>query len=269
MLKDLFHIAFFEEGTPDNSHALYHQVYVFTRGRGIVVIGQDTCTVQKNDVLVLSKGQTHRFGDNTLSGYLVQFNDAFWKQTPASANNCKAVLFDVGVVQHRITVAAPDVKSLTAIVDLALAEYASPDYSNKPDALAAFLKIIVIKIANIHTLLQEDIGSFDNKLYQDFVSLVNREAATCHDVASYAQKLGVSARKLSVTCYGHGRGAKEMINDRLMSEAKRSLQFTSKPVKEIALDLSFSTPYQFSHFFKKRAALSPEHYRKQFVKIGI
>jgi AraC-like DNA-binding protein len=40
-------------------------------------------------------------------------------------------------------------------------------------------------------------------------------------------------------------------------------------VKEIAGNLHFATPYQFSNFFKKYTSLSPVEYRRQFVKIGI
>jgi AraC-like DNA-binding protein len=54
----------------------------------------------------------------------------------------------------------------------------------------------------------------------------------------------------------------------LISEAKRSLQFSSLPVKEIAFELNFSSPDQFSHFFKKNAQFSPLDYRTLFINIG-
>ena len=65
-----------------------------------------------------------------------------------------------------------------------------------------------------------------------------------------------------------GKGAKELINGQLVAEAKRSLQFSSRPVKEIAYQLHFSTPEQCSHFFKKNAMMSPQDYRARFVNFG-
>jgi AraC family transcriptional activator of pobA len=70
-------------------------------------------------------------------------------------------------------------------------------------------------------------------------------------VADYANQLGISAQKLTdLTKRCSGRGAKDLINGQLIAEAKRSLQFSSILVKEIAFQLDFSTPDQFSHFFK-------------------
>jgi len=54
-----------------------------------------------------------------------------------------------------------------------------------------------------------------------------------------------------------------------MAEAKRSLQFSSNPIKEIAFQLNFATPDQFSHFFKNNAQVSPNDYRALFLSIGI
>ncbi|WP_448105490.1 helix-turn-helix domain-containing protein [Pedobacter panaciterrae] len=65
-----------------------------------------------------------------------------------------------------------------------------------------------------------------------------------------------------------GRGAKELINGQLIAEAKRSLQFSSMPIKEIALQLNFATPDQFSHFFKKNVQVSPKDYRMLFTNLG-
>ncbi|NML21852.1 helix-turn-helix domain-containing protein [Pseudoflavitalea sp. G-6-1-2] len=54
----------------------------------------------------------------------------------------------------------------------------------------------------------------------------------------------------------------------MIDEAKRALQFSARPIKEIAYDLSFSTPEQFSHFFKKNTQIAPVDYRNMFVNIG-
>ncbi|WP_442952127.1 helix-turn-helix domain-containing protein [Pedobacter sp. PACM 27299] len=40
------------------------------------------------------------------------------------------------------------------------------------------------------------------------------------------------------------------------------------PVKEVAYQLNFASPEQFSHFFKKHTTFYPGDYRSNFVKIG-
>jgi AraC-like DNA-binding protein len=247
----------------------HNQVLFVTKGTGTVIIDEVSIPVADNSLLLISKGQVYTFGKNAITGYLLRFGDCFWQRTPASANNCKAVLFDNGMVERRFPLNTAGHQALDHLFDATLKEFSGADYANKPDVLAAYLKIIIIKIANIYALLQEDTGSYDSKLYQDFITLVREECSQVHDVASFARKLGVSSRKLSEISRRFGKGAKEIINGQLIAEAKRSLQFSSLSIKEIAGNLNFATPYQFSNFFKKYTSLSPIEYRRQFVKIGI
>lgn len=272
VLKDAFSIERLQERRfvaaqpyrPDHNQLLFVET-----GAGTVLIDGIDISFAANSLLLISKGQVYQFGENAVTGYLLQFGDCFWQRTPASANNCKAVLFDNGMVERRFPLNAAHQQALDHLFATMLEEFTGPDYANKPDVLAAYLKIIIIKIANIYALLQEDTGSYDNKLYQDFVTLVREECSQVHDVATFARKLGVSSRKLSEISRRFGKGAKEVINGQLIAEAKRLLQFSSQSVKEISGNLHFATPYQFSNFFKKYTQLSPIEYRRQFVKIGI
>jgi len=247
----------------------HHQVMLVVRGRGTLRIDGMPVPLSGNSLILVSKGQVCVFGENRVTGYLLQFGDCFWQRTPASANNCKAVLFDDSRMERRLQLRPDNRKELDKLLATLLQEFIAADYANKPDVLAAYLKVLIIKIANIYALLKEDTGSYDNKLYREFTALVRQECRTVHDVATFAQQLGVSPRKLSEICRRFGNGAKEIINAQLVAEAKRLLQFTSQSIKEISIHLSFATPYQFSHFFKKHTRLSPAAYRRRFVKIGI
>jgi AraC-like DNA-binding protein len=103
-------------------------------------------------------------------------------------------------------------------------------------------------------------------VYREFLGLVSEQYQSTHEVAAFATQLNISARKLTELCKRcAGVGAKDIINGQLMAEAKRALQFSSKPVKEIAYSLNFFTPEQFSHFFKKYTRLSPKEYRERFI----
>jgi AraC-like DNA-binding protein len=272
LLKDSFSV----EGLKERRFAAeqpyrpdHNQVLFVKEGAGTLLIDGISIPFAANNLLLISKNQVYQFGKNVVTGYLLQFGDCFWERTPASANNCKAVLFDNGMIERRFSLDTASQQALDHLFDTTLKEFTGPDYANKPDVLAAYLKIIIIKIANIYALLQEDTGSYDNKLYQDFITLVREEYSQVHDVASFARRLGVSSRKLSEISRRFGNGAKEVINGQLIAEAKRLLQFSSQPIKEIAGNLHFATPYQFSNFFKKYTSLSPLEYRRQFVKIGI
>lgn len=247
----------------------YHRIFLVKEGQGTLHIDDQFFPVSGRQLLLLAKGQTFFFRPGTsLSGYELSFGDCFWEKAPASANNCKAVLFNNVTANQQIPVPDPDYQDLEPLFSALYLEFKRSSYTNKLDALAAYLKIIMIKIANINDLLANGYDNADTQLYQRFLGLVNDQYRRVRDVADYARQLNVSARKLSDCCKEFsGKGAKEIINNQIVAEAKRFLQFSSKPVKEIAFEFNFSTPEQFSHFFKTHAQVSPLLYRETFVNI--
>jgi len=270
MLQDSFHIERLDPTVPPNSQPQRlddHQILLITNGSSQVHIDQTTYTLSSGSLLLISKGQVYTFlpaassdtstpsttlpnsGPHPLTGFRLRFGDCFWQRTPTSASNCKAVLFDDPAASRLFLPVPADLKDLETLLVTTMGEFQTPDYSNKSDVLAAYLK--------------KDIATYDGRLYQDFLALVRDNYNTAHDVPFFARRLGVTTRKLAAICKTYGAGAKEIIIEQLIAEAKRSLQFSSRSIKEIAGDLGFSSPYQFSSFFKTYTEQSPLDYREQ------
>jgi len=273
-LKDSFSIVhlngrYFGEHTV--CRITYNRIFLIEKGEGSILVDEVVYPVADSELFLLSKGQLYTFlPGTTLTGYELCFGDCFWEKSPASASNCKAVLFNNAVANQQVPLNGDNLTELAALFRVLLQEFSATYYINKLDALAAYLKIIMIKTANVNAALAAGYDTFENQLYRQFVELVSKQYQTTHEVAWFAKQLNISTRKLTDLCNScSGKGAKEIINGQLISEAKRSLQFSSKPVKEIAYQLSFSTPEQFSHFFKKNTQVSPNQYRENFVHIGM
>ena len=248
----------------------FNQFILFKKGKGRIQIDGTAYVVAANSLLLIGKNQVYTVtNEEDLTGYSLCFDDLFWERTPVSSNNCKATLFNNISDNQHIQPLHQDVAELSGLFQRILAEYDTAPYINKADVLAAFLKIVMIKIANINSLLVKVTGQHDDKIYYEFIDLLEREEEISHDVSYFADKLNISSRKLTELCRKYaGKGAKDIIQAYLIAEAKRSLQFTSGSIKEIAFSLNFS-PYQFSHFFKKNTSLSPETYRKRAADIDI
>lgn len=273
-IKDSFSVENWTKQHFDNERvhrATYNRIFLITAGSGEIVIDAAPYPIAGNQLLLIAKGQLFTFTANVvLTGYAICFGDCFWEKAPQSASNCKAVLFNNASDNQQVPLRVDDVQELSPLFKTLHTEFAKPSYINKPDAMAAYLKIIMIKIANINASLSKGYDSYDNQLYRGFLELVSRQYQNTHEVAEFAKQMGISTRKLTELCNRcGGKGAKEIINGQLISEAKRSLQFSAKPVKEIAYHLNFSTPEQFSHFFKKNTLVSPHQYRSHFVHIGM
>lgn len=249
----------------------YNRIFLVKEGSGSVLIDDISYPVLGNELFLLAKGQVYSFNPDTLiNGYELSFGDCFWEKAPNSTSNCKATLFNNAAANQQLNIDNGQFIEMNNLFNILWHEFNKEDYTNKLDALAAYLKIIMIKVANINAALINGIDSYEKQLYQKFIELVSIQYQTTHEVADFAAQLDITSRRLTDLCKRCcGKGAKELINDQLIAEAKRSLQFSSIPVKEIAYHLNFSTPEQFSHFFKNNTQISPNNYREHFVNIGM
>ena len=78
----------------------------------------------------------------------------------------------------------------------------------------------------------------------------------------YAEKLAMTADRLNDHVKrATGVTAGHLIRQRVLTEAKRELVFTSQPIHEIAYDLAFSDPSHFARFFRKQTGTTPHEFR--------
>jgi AraC family transcriptional activator of pobA len=248
----------------------YNKIILVEKGSGSLQIDDRIYPLGEKQLYLISKGQIYgRSGEAEIWGMEISFGDCFWERTPASANNCKAVLFNNASDNQYLPLGEKELNELLPLFTSLHSEYVQPAYINKLDAMAAFLKIIMIKVANINALLIRGYDNFEKQLYRKFLELVSNDYYFRHEVSDYSKQLNITPRRLSELCKRCcGKGAKEIINGQLIAEAKRNLQFTALNVKEIAYQLNFATPEQFSSFFRKNAQASPSEYRSYFIGMG-
>jgi AraC family transcriptional activator of pobA len=248
----------------------YHRILLIEHGTGTLTVDDHTFEITAQEIFIMAKGQLYAFQNTSIvTGYVLCFGDCFWEKAPASASNCKAVLFNNASANQCLRPTKAELSEITFLFKTLLSEYKNPPYTNQIDALAAYLKIIMIKLANISITEESSFDSQDYVLYRKFMELLTANYKSNHEVSDYAKMLSISPRRLSDLCKRcSNKSAKEIITGQLLAEAKRALQFSSNPVKEIAYQLNFNSPEQFSHFFKKSTNFSPASYRYQFVNIG-
>ncbi len=80
----------------------------------------------------------------------------------------------------------------------------------------------------------------------------------------YAEKLGMTVDRLNdhVKC-STGVTAGHLIRQRVLTEAKRQLVFTTQPIHEISEELAFADPSHFARFFRKQTGTTPHEFRDQ------
>ena len=119
-----------------------------------------------------------------------------------------------------------------------------------------YLKQLPIDYAEGNTRSEE--------LYNQFRDAVERYYNRYADVAFYAEQLNVSPRYLGqVTRRIAERSPKAIIDERITTEIALLLTTTNKPLKEIALQLGFSSQAHLSRYFKKQKGVSPSEFKSR------
>ena len=249
----------------------YNRVFLISQGSGYLRIDGCDFLIAHQQILLIAKGQIFSFDEESkIEGYELLFGDCFWERTPASAANCKAVLFNNASANQQIHINERDLALLRPLFENFYQEFVSKEYVNKSDVLAAYLKVIMIKIANTNAALLDAFDTVDKQLFRSFLELVSAHFRLKHDVASYAKQLHITTRRLTDICNRcGGRGAKAIIDGQIIAESKRLLQFSSQSIKGIAYNLNFTSPDQFSHFFKHNTQMAPNDYRVCFLSLGV
>jgi len=101
-------------------------------------------------------------------------------------------------------------------------------------------------------------------LFRDFLE---SNYTQLKSVSDYAQIICISEKRLGqATSKVLGKSPKEIINDRILLEAKRLLVHTNLSVKEIGQELGFEDPAYFVRYFKKNTETTPVEFRETHVK---
>lgn len=97
-----------------------------------------------------------------------------------------------------------------------------------------------------------------------FTKLLEAHFRAHWPIERYAAAVGISAAHLNALCRRlAGQSALQMVNQRLVLEAKRCLVYTVMTVNQVSDSLGFSEPAYFSRFFKRETGVAPKAFRVQ------
>lgn len=110
---------------------------------------------------------------------------------------------------------------------------------------------------------QQQLGqSREQRLFSDFIQLVNEFSHIEHNIDFYASKLCLSTRYMSTLIRKtSGKSAKKWIDDAIVTRIKIELRHTTKPLIQISDELAFANPSFFSKYFKRMTGMTPLEYR--------
>ncbi len=153
---------------------------------------------------------------------------------------------------------------LDALFESISAEY-EQQQSGRDVMLQSLISVLLVSLSRRAQAQSATAGPDRGREHVDaFTRLLEAHYREHLPIEHYANALNISAAHLNALCRRlAGQSALQMINQRLLLEAKRCLVYSAMTVNQVSDSLGFSDPAYFSRFFKRGTGLSPKGFRIQ------
>lgn len=242
------------------------QVLLIEKGGGELSFEAATVSFSAPAAILVPATAAHgfRFKPEVTDGWVVSFTEDVADALGDQSGEAMARLKTVAADPLLPLADASEVKRLSALC-ADLKEEASLARERFRLAMRGLLTLIVIEVVRLAvsrsrsgavTLTRKDAR------VEELRRLLDEHFRKERLISFYAEKLAMTADRLNDHVKrATGVTAGHMIRQRVLTEAKRQLVFTTQAIHEIAYDLSFSDPSHFTRFFRKQTGMTPQAFR--------
>lgn len=135
--------------------------------------------------------------------------------------------------------------------------------------ISAFLKTLFIQLGRL-VEFEAETGNGNPQqtdIYYRFRSEVEKHFRDHWKISRYAELIGVTEDRLNSICRrAVDYSPSQIIQSRLLAEAKRYLVYTNRSSNAIAYDLGFTDPSYFSRFFRKHVGETVSSFKARYSR---
>lgn len=263
-LEDVYQNSF---GKPDSPHRHdYYTIIFIEKGEGRHYIDFTEFKIEDRSIFFILPGQMHQIAfASEPKGCVITFTEEFLiaNSIPEKLINDIYLFNDYGQ-SPPLPVNENDMPVYQNLV-VQMEHFAQSLETYTKEAVGSLVKIFLIQ-SNNHCSLRKSnnpqLIETSNHILRTFKQQLNKKYATAHMVSDYADDLAVTSDYLNKTVKNlTGKSAKDHIQSKLITEAKRSLLFSNVSNKELAYELGFDESAHFNNFFKKITGQTPSEFR--------
>jgi len=248
----------------------FYTVLIINKATGVHKIDFNSYKLKNKQLYFVAPGQVHQLEEKEKSiGYSITFSTEFLVENSIQLSFIESLSLFNSYGQSP-PLMPKDEKFLK--VENFAKEIHSLNNGNdlmKEMSIGSFLKLLLIECNNLCSFnpIESYINQAGNQIIREFKKSVDKEYRKEHSTKFYASHLNITADHLNRIIKSKiGQTAKEYIQSRIVTEAKRLLYFTDLSNKEIGFELGFSEPANFSAFFKKCTKISPSNFKVKEVE---
>ncbi|MEM7798020.1 MAG: helix-turn-helix transcriptional regulator [Chloroflexota bacterium] len=245
----------------------YYEVQLLVRGTSLYFNDFKRYEVSAGSLAFVSPGQLHTWlGDySTFEVNVIAFRPKALSHTIQEL--IPRLPFDDTSINPVVTVPEAAYPLIEMLFNMAKLRFQA-GAENWQQILASYLQSILVEAAQFRDVKAKtklpapSASSQLTKAFQLAVEQYYRERLQIH---AYANRLGVTANHLIETVReSTGHTPKQIVQNRLLLEAKRLLVHTNRSAQQIGDELSFPNGSSFGRWFKHMTDKTPLHFRNQF-----
>jgi len=245
----------------------HYKVYWIEDGSGAYDIDFKEFEIDGSGIFCVSPGQMFSVKtEKVKTAYQMSFDKEFYcVEAHGKEIACNGLIFNNVHRASGISVDMAEAPTFKTLINSMISELKNPGNAHR-DMIETYLRMFLIhtlRLLDLQELQNGTVTHQKNKLVQDFIALVDKHFRVKHSASDYAKELFISPKSLAKKLKALGYPTStEIIQERILLEAKRSLKFTQESIKEIAFDLGFDDPAYFSRLFSKKEGMTPLEYRR-------
>ncbi len=248
--------------------ANFYEIFVVSEGEGTFHLNELTFEFMPGTVMFLPPGKVRKWGERSgfVDAYYLIFEEEFIQRFFRD-NLFLYRLHFFG--QSTIPYVHLDPDETHALYKT-LTELQTEIKSLRDDSdhlLRSLLYYALIKLNRTYEAQHDIEGQpYNNVTALNFRQAIERHFRQLKQVEEYCDLLQISRTTLNQRVKeAFGKGAGDMIRNRIVEEAKRMLIYTDQRVSDIAYYLNFSNVANFNRLFSRKTGLSPGQFRQHFT----
>lgn len=240
---------------------LFQALFVFDK-MGRVTLDNRVIEVGPPAAILVPAGVVHAFHFEPGTEGLVLTLAASWASAAGDARMRAAfagLMDEPGAVDL-----GDDAAQIRALLDMLTAEMRD-DRTGR--ALMSEWLVAAILVALLRRRVADDgpVRASDPRtlLFARFRAMIEDRYVEHWPVSRYAEALAITESRLDRLCRAlAGRSAFDMVQNRVLLEARRRLVHVAAPVSALAYELGFDDPAYFCRFFKRHVGCTPTDWRR-------
>jgi AraC-like DNA-binding protein len=243
-----------------HKHDFYLILFV-EEGEGVHIIDFVQYRIKPKSIFLMTPGQVHTWAFSEDSkGFVIFFTRAFYEMH-LSRNSLLEFPFYNSLVATPVVYPSTEEPFKFAIRQM-FKEYVNTD---TPDLriLRAYLDIFLLEAAKSHDSSHNAPAHNNTFKLRKLEHLIEENFRTLRRPGDYGELMNLAPSYLNSICKDSlGKTLTELIQSRLLLEAKRMYAYSDMNVNEVAAKLNFTDPSYFVRWFKKQNGSTAEDFRK-------